>query len=358
MPTAPDWIASRLVPRLATGDIRVHRVGLDDPGYIALMREYTAQTLGRSPADGEFHQLLEKAEGLFLYLSFLVEQMAFLVEQMALGRLASDALRDQPSGEGLFLRFLAEFKRDLGGKRLAEEAELLLLALAAEELAHDWAFGEGLTYDHAGAPVLVDDPEWRGVALDDLAAVLDRARPDGQPEGLLLYAVFRLKAAIGVDRGGAAEAQFRLWLKGLARAMAADPAWSQRLRALHARAAGRMVDAAEQALAAPDDAQAGSLAAWSRMLPRGLGHAVLSGSDPVLHRIRDGDTVLGAALRQSVAAQEHADWVSPGGAGRECCHYTAAAPRCRANSGGLDSGRVEQPRRCLHEPRQCASERR
>jgi hypothetical protein len=274
----PRWISDRLATRLA-GAVTVRRLDLADPGYLALMRAYADGALDRTRRfdDATFHKALSKAQGLFLYFSFLIDQIA-------LGRLAVDALDEQPEGAGLYAKFLANFKGDMGYRRLGEEAELVLYALAAEELAHDWLFGAGLKRDYAGEPLLVGDSDWRGLPLDELAQTLDRDGPDGKPTGFFLYVVYRLKAVIGVNRGGAGEAHFRLWLKDLAKALASDSTSLARLKIYHARAATALLDAREPAAPA-------------------LAHAMLSGSEPVIRRAVIEDDLVDLLLDHSAFLQ-------------------------------------------------------
>src|SRR5262249_23111435 len=158
--------------------VSIRTLDLADPGYVALMRAYADHALEETHPfdDTTFHKALAKAQGLFLYFSFLVDQIA-------LGRLAVDVLDAQPEGSGLYAKYLADFKRDMGYRRLGEEAELVLFALAAEELAHEWLFGTGLVYDYSGEPLLVGDPDWRGLPLDQLARTIDRDDESGKPTG-------------------------------------------------------------------------------------------------------------------------------------------------------------------------------
>jgi tetratricopeptide (TPR) repeat protein len=278
----PDRFGTRLLARL--GKTAVREIDLRHQGYLAVMRQYACDVLKRDLGDATFDLLIEKSESLFLYFSFLVDQMR-------LRRLSPGDLPRLAPGAGLFRQFLANFKRELGWERLAEEAELLVLALAAEELAHDWAVGAGRVEDHSG-PVIVDDEEWRGIELNEVAGLLDRLRPDGSVEGLLLYAIFRLKAVIGIHRGGTSQSRFRLWLKGLAQAIRDTPDWLPRLRLLHTRAAMSGLEVARSVVDAPKENQIAIVRSWSRAMPRILGHAALSGSQATLGEVRDDDAII------------------------------------------------------------------
>ncbi len=284
----PAWIGTRLGARLSGDNINLLRVDAGDAGYRAVLRDYADRVLGRRLDDAVFAQILDRAEGLFLFVSFLVEQLAF-------GRLALDGLGALPKGEALFVNFLNNLRQDLGGRRLQSEAEEILLMLAAEERAHAWQVGEGLDMALAeeaklpgmaerppstdrGADLLTDEIDWRGLPLDTLAQMLDRDRGT-ELDSVFLYAVYRLKATLGVDRGGSGAALYRLWLKDLAQLIATDPDLGRRLPRAHARAARFGLEA-----------RSGTA--------RTLAHAVLAQDDDLLREVRDGNQLLEAAFAQ------------------------------------------------------------
>jgi len=299
----PAWIDGRLSRRLAAG-CTVQRLDLDDAGYRQVLRDYAELILknGQRLSDRDFDAVLQKAGGLFLFVSFIVEQIA-------LGRLRVEDIGQLGSGQALFRDFIDGLRSDLGHRRLVADAEDILLALAAEERAHAWQIGPGLELaktleaglraqfpmgpeptaagEGLGDPLLTDDPDWSGLTLERLARYLDRdthERAGGSAAGLdsnFLYAVFRLKAALGVTRGGSGAALFRLWLKDLAGIIADDPHLGPRLSAQHARAARVLLDG-----------ETGEARAFA--------HAVLSGAADLLERARDGDELLEAASKQGV----------------------------------------------------------
>ncbi len=296
----PAWIGTRLGARLTGGDTNLLRVDAEDEGYRAVLRDYADRVLGRRLDDAVFAQILDRAEGLFLFVSFLVEQLAF-------GRLALDGLGALPKGEALFVNFLNNLRRDLGGRRLQSEAEEILLMLAAEERAHAWQVGEGLDMALAeeaklpgmadrppstdrGADLLTDEIDWRGLPLDLLAQMLDRDR-GAELDSVFLYAVYRLKATLGVDRGGSGAALYRLWLKDLAQLIATDPDLGPRLPRAHARAARFGLEA-----------RSGTA--------RTLAHAVLSQDGDLLKEVRDGDHLLEAAFAQGTHNQNQSIYVA------------------------------------------------
>lgn len=73
----PQWLQMRASarPRLA----KVFEAGIDAPGYVSLLREYIGKHSGVGPNDPDFERiaeaLLKSSEGLFLFVSFICDQM-------------------------------------------------------------------------------------------------------------------------------------------------------------------------------------------------------------------------------------------------------------------------------------------
>jgi hypothetical protein len=142
--------------------------------------------------------------------------------------------------------YLAGIRGLFGSDKLADEAELILAALAAAEVAHDETAaaeaptriepagrdpesGEMLFKPAAMAPIGGLEETWQGAPLIALASVLDRGHVPQGPEdevysASFVYVLFRLKAVLGVWKGeNSPDARYRLWLKGLAGSIADHP---------------------------------------------------------------------------------------------------------------------------------------
>ncbi|MEP3827063.1 MAG: hypothetical protein ABJM47_03155, partial [Lentilitoribacter sp.] len=259
---------------------------LNDAGYRGLLRSYADEVLpaGKQFSDAQFDLAMEKAQHRFLFLSFIVEQVA-------LGQIDLADLNTLRTGVALFKDYLGGLRQELGHRRLIQEAEDILLALAAEERAHTWQSDEGLCKGLHGDELLTDEQEWRGMRLERLSRYLDRDIAGGQ-DSYFLYTVFRLKSALGINRGGSGEARLRLWLKDLAAIIAADEKLGARLPQMHARAASLLLEEETSEY-------------------RAYAHAVLSGSEPLLHKVRDTDELLEHAINKGVEhAENRSDYAS------------------------------------------------
>ena len=164
----------------------------------------------------------------------------------------------------LYARYLDRLPRMFGSAKLASEADLVLAALAAAELAYEAAARAvaPVEFEPAGtdadgnllfratkfAPAGVVSGEWRGVPLYALAVALDRARErrgedDEAYTASFIYVLFRLKAALGVWRGDATpDARYRLWLKDLAPAIAAHDRLGPLVHDCHRRIAEAVME--------------------------------------------------------------------------------------------------------------------
>jgi len=160
--------------------------------------------------------------------------------------------------EAIFVAYLDALPSKFGSAKLAHEADLVLAALAAAELAHAASLkalaptrfvvvGEDPV---TGEPRLAPDPEswaavgglesdWQGAPLCPLAEALGRSRlrrnvDDEVYSATFIYVLFRLKAALGVWRGGGApDARYRLWLKDLAPLIAIHPRLGPKVTLCH-----------------------------------------------------------------------------------------------------------------------------
>jgi len=178
------------------------------------------------------------------------------------------AMRKGGSGaSALYGAYLDRLPRLFGSNKLAEEADLVLAALAAAEIAHEAALvavapiaferageddnGEPLFRPTSFALVGCTAPNWTGAPLQALALALNRARDrqsidDEVYSANFVYVLFRLKAALGVWRGdGAPDARYRLWLKDLAPAIATHPRLGPKVAMCHAMIARAVIDAGE-----------------------------------------------------------------------------------------------------------------
>ena len=234
---------------------------------------------------------------------------------------------------GIYTRYLDDLPSQFGrGSKLAHEADLVLATLAACELAHrrmlmsqaptalrlvgETEDGQPLFGATATRPVFDGSEQWTGVPLRVLAEVLGRARPernrDDQPyQALLVFALFRLKAALGVWRGeSSAGAHYRLWLKDLAEIIAAHPRLAPLVQSAHRRIIAATLDVAERWQTVLDSDRSGRArppAAFNLLAPMLAAHAELAagGTDDAglaavtnllsrtaLHIFRGGDLVL------------------------------------------------------------------
>ena len=140
---------------------KIERFTLDDPSsdgsnqYRALLVDYVAQHLGLNTTtepDRQYAELIiEKANGRFAYV-------AFIVERLTRGQLDRQTLNSAEGGEGIYRAWLANLNQEHGAKRADALREILALLLAAEQ-AHSRVFGD----------LLIKDPV-DGTALTSLSA--------------------------------------------------------------------------------------------------------------------------------------------------------------------------------------------
>jgi hypothetical protein len=308
----PDWLGPALAPVIAGTPecYGHHRLSTRDSEYIALLRTYAAYQLVRKidePAfEALFEQILTAAEGLFVYLSFIVDQLRG-------GRIKPQDLADGRLGVQHYDHFLQSLSARYQPK-LADDLRLILAALAAAESAHEWLFDEGARPDLAlapeqvrrqwitayldgeplpklaGAPMLdIAKREWAGIDLDLLAEAVDMDLPPDR-EGRARYRarfiilLFLLQGALGVWRGAAGTPRYRIGLKGLAQRLSGREEFVPLLQRMHLRLAGLTLDAVEslQAVSETENFQPTASAAWPRVdagFLTLLGHQERSGSE-------------------------------------------------------------------------------
>jgi tetratricopeptide (TPR) repeat protein len=265
----PRWLGAALAVRVGAGpDAATRVIGLNDGGYLSLLRSYAAHRLGR-PADKGFDALfqtiLDKAEGRFVYV-------AFIVDRLLRGAVPLDRIDALAVGDGLYRDFLDRLDREFHPK-LADAIRDVLLVLAAEEEAHDWMLGAGAQTDRATGGILKPVPElWPGLPLGALArhAALDTV--DGSYDGRFVEILLCLQGVLAVSRGEAGAPRYRLGLKGLTQQIAAHPTLATRLPPVHAALAAETLDA----IVTLEDEKAGAAEkkAASDRFVEGAAHAV------------------------------------------------------------------------------------
>ena len=168
-------------------------------------------------------EVLDKAEGRFLYVGYLTDLLA----DHTLSLHAVDRL---PPAEQLFAHYLAELERIQSDKPNALLRRVLLHLAAAEE-----AFWE----DAKSLPQVAQE-EWRGLSLDVLSELVEGRRGEDLSQDLV-YTLYSLKALLGTWKGDASEhARFRLGLKGTTAAIRRH--WPEALKALHVRQVTQLLE--------------------------------------------------------------------------------------------------------------------
>jgi len=208
----PRWLCFHLADRLR--DSVVREVGLADPGYCQLLRDYFDERLGNrkvalegmdkkgSPLDlsSLFNHAMDKSGGRFLYLSYIADLLAD--ETLPL-----DGVMHLPAEEKLFYHFLTEIKRTHQGSKLEDYFERVLIQLAAAEQLYE--------IDRETQPAVARKEAWKGVPREALCKRME-GRPDGKPTVRLAYVLYTLKAVLGTWRAGnQGGASYRLGLNGL-----------------------------------------------------------------------------------------------------------------------------------------------
>lgn len=160
--------------------------------------------------------LIAQAEGRFVFLSFLVEQLRG-------GREASDAIGGLGKGREMYDRFIDGVEARYGPKR-ADALFAVLGCLAAAEQAHGWIFDKGAVHDPATDGLL--EPmarNWPGLSLELLAKVTHMDEPPaGSRLGLrvaFVEALILLQGVLFVGRGELGGSRYRLGLKEFATSM-------------------------------------------------------------------------------------------------------------------------------------------
>ncbi|WP_216819294.1 hypothetical protein, partial [Thiohalocapsa sp. ML1] len=298
----PPWVRER-TEHLRAGGLAPRVADLHDPGYRALLRAYFDRELagaaarleaeaverGAAPAaartaaaerlDALYQAVVDKADGLFLYLAFLIDRIR---DQGIPADPA--AIRPLPARAELFHGYLDQLRDDLGPKH-ADLALTLVLTLAAAERAHTWLISQP-----EWPPELEQD--WHGLDLDVLAGLTHQTGADGHAE--LLYLLLRLRPVLGTWRAGSgASAHYRLGVRGLTDALEGHPDLGPRLLAIHRRLADAALALAGEAPEAEDAGaehgvpkgapavatEAGDAPTRPLLLRQALAHAILGGED-------------------------------------------------------------------------------
>lgn len=231
----PRWIEQRLESLLKTADgadaedVSVYVGGVDNPGYQAVLRKYydthlkeMLKPLRPTERDEIYRQVVDRAEGTFLYVAYLVG----LLES---NDVQASGLHSLPKGQDLFKAFLHRLSR-LVGDRQMNLIERILSVLAAVEEAHN--------EDVRIQPAVVADTEWQGVSMDVLAELLDElwTETGGPRSWRLLFALQAIRHILRSWQGDAEmTSRYRLGLKGFLESMRQDTLWSERIDATHQR---------------------------------------------------------------------------------------------------------------------------
>ena len=168
-------------------------------------------------------EVLEKAEGRFLYVGYLTDLLADHT-------LSLDAVDRLPPAEQLFAHYLTELERIQSDKPNALLRRVLLHLAAAEEAY----------WEDAKTLPMVAQEEWRGLPLDVLSELVEgRSGEDISQD--LVYTLYSLKALLGTWKGDQTEhACFRLGLKGTTEAIRRH--WPEELKSLHARQVTQLLE--------------------------------------------------------------------------------------------------------------------
>lgn len=265
----PRWLGPALAGHVGTEpDAATRVVGLDDKGYRSLLRSYAADRIGRvadSSFDALFATILDKAEGRFVYVSFIVERLLR-------GALPLDRLGALAVGDDLYRSFLDGLDREFHPK-LADAIRDVLLVLAAEERAHDWILGEGSQIDRATGGILKPVPElWPGLPLRALARLTAFNTADDGYDGRFVEILLSLQGVLAVSRGDEGVPRYRLGLKGLTGQIKDHAAFAPRLPPVHAALAADALDALD--VLADENAGAAEKAAKTDQFAEGAAHAL------------------------------------------------------------------------------------
>ena len=168
-----------------------------------------------------FDEVMERSEGLFLYVSHLVRLLA----DQTLG---VDEVGQLPSGAKLLEHYVHGLQAMLSDKQ-NDLLKRVILVLAATEEANTW--------DYNVQPTGYADSEWRGLPLDVLAGLLDDLWADGQGlSARIVFVLYSLKEVLRTFKGDAAQhARYRLGLKEFTATV--RQLWPVELRAIHKRLA-------------------------------------------------------------------------------------------------------------------------
>ena len=331
----PPWVRER-GQRLLDDGLAPDLADAHDPGYRALLRAYfdreladagrrlrhQAQVAGASADDAKraanqrldalYQALLDKSDGLFLYLAFLIDRIR---DQTIPADPA--AIQALPGRAGLFHAYLDDLKGDLGPKH-ADLALTLVLTLAAAEQAHAWLIAR---------PEWPPEPDqaWHGLGME----VLHQLTHPGVAEAELLYVLLRLRPVLGTWRAGSGrDAHYRLGVRGLTEALAGHPELGPRLLATHRRladealalVAGTPGQASGEATADRPEGASPSLDAPVRrvLLRHALAHATRGGDEAQADAVAGNRSLIGLINAEAEASRRAMD-LTEAIAGFSCC---------------------------------------
>ena len=174
-----------------------------------------------SRIDGLFEQVLDRSEGLFLYVSHLVRLLADRTLEL-------EDVGELPPGEGLLKHYVDRLETLLGGKQ-NDLLRRVILVLAAAEEAHQLDFN--------WQPPGYATADWPGLPLDVLGGLLDDLWIDGPGlSARLVFVLYSLKEVLRTWKGDASgHARYRLGLKEFTSTV--RRLWPEELAAVHRRLA-------------------------------------------------------------------------------------------------------------------------
>ena len=205
--------------------------------------------------------------------------------------------------EAVYGAWLDALPREFGSNaKIAGEADRVLAALAAFELAHNdlMSVEVPVTIEGAGTgeegellfrgamsrPAFDPAEDWTGVPLNVLAMAIGRSREptsldDAPFDARFIFALFRLKAALGVWRGNTEQgASYRIWLKEMAPVIAGHERLGPLVKYLHceaAEAARESVEAWQASLAETKDSAQKPSGGFEVLGPLAMFHALRAG---------------------------------------------------------------------------------
>ncbi|WP_248885559.1 tetratricopeptide repeat protein [Acidithiobacillus acidisediminis] len=191
------WIQNRLQSLLSAPG---RELGLEDPEYRDLLREYAEKTLqGKiqgQPLEEIFPQLLEQSDARFLYFRFLVDRLKD-------GDLKAQDLHHLARAEHLLPRFVRALRDRYANTPMGERIDRALYTLALAERAFEQSM--------QSLPILARSP-WQGLPMPVLCEMVE-GTPRMTPN--LVNLLYLLKPLLSTWRGESDGPRYRLGIKGL-----------------------------------------------------------------------------------------------------------------------------------------------